>query len=402
MASTVTLEPVRRGGDTTIDGMLRAFWEQTWPEGASNARLALVTFETRVTRQGRDQVDARVQPEVYLVPSDLSTQSIFCIGSVQKVFTGTMLAARILDPKMKGYSPDALAKAWLPDEVARAGPNKKISRTTLGQLATHSSCLKRSVKGENYGLYNGEGAPDEAEIRAWLDDDHWIPHCEAGTKSSYSNWGSVTLGFAVARPDDYHYDTTLGRYILPSFGMTARFTNTRDSTVCVPGYGPDGTTEKQGKARGIRSSIDDMTSFLGHYLYYAIGRFYGALSGPELFPAEVVAKAMTHPVPAVKNVAFDWFIRTLHDGERQYTVYDKNGETNLQGFSSYAAFSTFPAMLPDLNPLSQVGVLVLTNKAMAGIKPKPTALGLQVLKHLLGFANTASHSEGDDELDSDD
>src|SRR5262249_47708446 len=108
MASTATLEPVRRGGDTTIDGMLRTFWEQTWPEGASNARIALVTFETRVTPQGRDQVDARIQPEVYLVPSDLSTRSIFCIGSVQKVFTGTMLAARILDPAMKGYHPDAL------------------------------------------------------------------------------------------------------------------------------------------------------------------------------------------------------------------------------------------------------------------------------------------------------
>ncbi|HEV3165420.1 MAG TPA: hypothetical protein VGZ22_15440 [Isosphaeraceae bacterium] len=92
----------------------------------------------------------------------------------------------------------------------------------------------------------------------------------------------------------------------------------------------------------------------------------------------------------------------LTNGQNSYTLYSKDGLTNAQGFSSYMGFVNFPAALPNINPLSQVGVIVLVNKAIDDKKATPTAFGKSIIKYLLGFPSAPVEAEDIHEPDYDD
>ena len=226
--------------------------------------------------------------------------SEYCIGSVQKVFTGTMLAGRILEGAQHPtppYALDAPVKLWLPRQVQEAPSTERIWHVTLAELATHTSCLKRTVPHQNHGLYGRGGAPDPLQIIEWLDNGNWLSPCKVRESVNYSNWGSLTLGFAVAQPCNYVYDDALATFIYPDFGMTPQFTNTFTSTVCVKGYLDDEKKkEATGLANGIRSSIAEMTQFVGHYLYYNLRYEAG---DHRNFAEREVHMALEPPLPGV-------------------------------------------------------------------------------------------------------
>jgi CubicO group peptidase (beta-lactamase class C family) len=398
MANTVTLQPPRTGKDGTIIEQVNTWCGDTWGQYLDKAKAALVTFRTVISGPpGSYNVD--IQPEVYTYPPGLDWSSGYCIGSVQKVFTGTMLAGRILQGPLNfpPYATDALVKQWLPPQVQNATATDHISHVKLADLATHTSCLTRKVKDENNGLYCPGGPPDQPQIDAWLNNSNWISGCKMGRDYHYSNWGSLTLGFAVAGPPDYVYDDALAEFILPNFGMSAPVTNSCTDTKCVRGYGQGGKNRlPPGTANGIRSSIAEMTQFVGNYLYYEIAPSYVTLGQTQEFAAQMVGLALQPPLPKVP-LGLDWFIRAFKVGEASYTLYDKNGMTGAQGFSSYVGFTEpFARSTPD--GLVQAGVLVLVNLAVDGGLNTPTAFGKSVLTYLLG--GTADRAAiADDEID---
>jgi CubicO group peptidase (beta-lactamase class C family) len=398
MPNTVTLHPATAGSNPNVLAALIDWVNATWKANAGNANVALVTLSTTESWQddSRQFVNVEIYPYIYTIPTVLAWTSGYVIGSVQKVFTGTMLAGRILQGLQNNpsYALDSPVKQWLP--LGDLAPDDKINSVTLAELATHTSCLVRSVKGEDNGLYCPGGAPNQTQIDAWCNNKNWLPNCTLGQNFNYSNWGSLTLGFAVAQPDDYDYDTSLGRFILPYFGMTAPVTNTCTNTVCVQGYGPGGNRPRPtGAAHGIRTSIAQMTSFVGNYLYYSIlGKFLQVAENQQ-FPVNMVSMALTPPLGTV-SLGLDWFIGDLTVGDAKYTLYDKNGMSGAQGFSAYVGFINTIDSWPHQS-LVQAGVLVMVNMAMRGDKPSPTGFGRSILTYL--FGGGIAVADADDEID---
>ncbi|HEY1506437.1 MAG TPA: serine hydrolase [Stellaceae bacterium] len=238
----------------------------------------------------------------------------------------------------------------------------------------------------------------------WLDNDYFLPNCTQGhAPAHYSNWGSLTLGFAVTKPDGYDYDTTLGKFILPFFGMTQPVTNTCIDTSCVPGYAAGGgRVRPSASAHGIRSSIAEMTNFVGNYLYYWIAPNFVLLS--DNTPTYWVTTALRPPIPGVAW-GLDWGINdkfSVPPQKTTYTLCDKNGMSGAQGFSSYVGMIN--TVNAPYGSVIQVGVLVLVNMAMKGVKPNPVDFGKGILRYLLGGEVPSQGykpvaSDDDEELD---
>jgi len=296
------------------------------------------------------------------------------------------------------YELNSVVRQWLPP-LGTLPVDAKINDVTLAELATHTSCLTRDVPGQNSGLYCPGGAPDQTQIDAWRDNKNWLPRCTMGQSRNYSNWGTLTLGFAVAQPDSYDYDASLAKFILPYFGMTKAITNTCPDTVCVQGYGPGGNhTRPKNSAHSIRTNIAEITSFVSNYLYYSILRQFVPVTEKQQFLVDMVDLALKRPIEFVA-VGLDWFISDFTVANASYTLFDKNGMSGAQGFSSYVGFINTPQSWPRQS-LIQAGVLVLVNMAMQGARPTPTALGKSILSYLLGGGLTVS--DDDEELEDSD
>ena len=429
MGAKITLQDAIAGSDQIMIDSLTNMVSDTW-SNPTDARVAVVVFKTTVLSGPRGKsVNVSIQPEYYTYGYEASsTESGFCIGSVTKVFTGTMLASRIVNdeiapgdpagsgqdggPGASGYSLSALARQWLPRRAKHH--DGRISTVTLGQLATMSSCLIDNLADQNvqdHGLYNGKNDPDVApnteQVDAWCDDSNWKApgKCSPGEKANYSNWGSLTLGFAVTQPDGYDYDTTLSNLINGPLGLSSA-TNTDVNTATWQAYNPKGKPAA-GKAHGIRSTRSDMTLFVGSYLYSMMKTVYadpqpGTKDG---LWSRITQLAITAPYSGVKW-GLDWGTSTLHVNEMQRDVplWSKNGMTPKQGFSSYVAFAQM-ATTGLVTVLGQVGVIVLVNKNMQGSVPNPVAYGNAVIGYLVGNTSKPTwepKSDPSDDLESDD
>jgi|GEM_PF-5221718 len=427
----ITLQEAIAGSDQIMIDSVKDMVSDTW-SNPTDARVAVVTFKTNVLMGERARsVNASIQPEYYTYGYEPSpTELGFCIGSVTKAFTGTMLAWRTVnddialgdptDPGQDGgpgtttYNLDALAQQWLPRRAKHH--DGRISTVTLGQLATMSSCMIDNLadqKVQDHGLYNGENNPDVApnheQVNAWCDDSNWKRprDCSPEKKANYSNWGSLTLGFAVTQPDGYDYDTTLSNLINGPLGLSSA-TNTDVNTATWQGYDKRGNPAP-GKAHGIRSTRSDMTLFVGSYLYYMMKTMYADLQSDtkDGLWSRITQLALSPPYSGV-NWALDWGIGTINIKNMKRNnvpLWSKNGMTPKQGFSSYVAFAQMATQLPGITILGQVGVIVLVNKNMQGSAPNPVAYGNAVIDYLVG--NTPKpiwepKSDPADDLESDD
>jgi CubicO group peptidase (beta-lactamase class C family) len=201
---------------------------------------------------------------------------------------------------------------------------------------------------------------------AWLNNHDWLQPCSMGKPPShYSNWGSLTLGFAVTQLDGYNYDKTLGSFILPNFGMTAQYTNTCADTPCVQGYRPGGGTKATGSAHGIRTNISEMINFVGNYLYYLVAPNFIQLSGNREVAAQMVGLALSPPLSKVPNWGLDWNINNnFQINDTSYQLFGKDGMSGAQGFSSYVGI--IETLRAPYGFVIQVGVLIMVNMACKG------------------------------------
>jgi hypothetical protein len=119
--------------DPAFVSQLATWVEDSWGHYSQNAQVFMVTFTV-------SQSPAAVSSSLYLYNANASDR--FMIGSVQKVFTGTLLAARQAASEQATYKDDDPAAPYL----NFSDPIGNIAVITLSDLATMTSRMERQIE----------------------------------------------------------------------------------------------------------------------------------------------------------------------------------------------------------------------------------------------------------------
>lgn len=317
----------------------------------------------------------------YQGKAKVTGDTVFQIGSITKVFSGTLYGVAM----GKGYAtPKTTAyKAFgSPASLAHATDFQKI---TLAQLATHTA-----------------GFPDEVDPRAadpLFAGSSTIPNTMITFYNSfktkpdcyqYSSAGFITLGYALADswPGALHgkYPSILDAEISKPLGLHC--TNTALPTACVPleSTGVELTkkpyTPAKHSATDIKSTGNDMLRWMEANL--------GVLTSTPQYLTSAIATAQkpegtfpncTNKKPVVVGLA--WQEVPLTGAPGTPTALTKNGATGYGGESSMMV----------IVPSKKVGIVILTNGLGAG-GPDALAksLAIKILTADGGGAVTAAAS----------
>ena len=196
-------------------------------------------------------------------PGQVSTTTVFEIGSISKAFTGVLLADMVLRGEV-GLD-DPVAK-YLPPGTRV--PEKDGVAITLRHLTTHTSGLPRMPG--NFAPGNPEDPYsdyDAAKLLAFLST-HQLRRAP-GTAYEYSNLGAGLLGWALANRARMPYSQLLRERILEPLGMRSSDVT---ETAAMQGRVASGH-DQMGEpthawhldalagAGAIRSTLDDMLRF---------------------------------------------------------------------------------------------------------------------------------------------
>jgi CubicO group peptidase (beta-lactamase class C family) len=290
------------------------------------------------------------------VPGD---DTIFEIGSITKVFTGTLLADRVLAGAVRLDDP---VQKYLADGLVV--PRRDDRNITLLHLATHTSSLP--VQPPLIGLFalasrtpdNPYSTFDRAKLKRTLADlrlDRPI-----GCRFEYSNLGVGLLGHALAGAGSY--EDLLAQRVTGPLGLadTRIRLSAEQQKRFAPGHTKDGkptspwTFACLEACGGVRSTARDLLVFID------------AAQGRRANPLDAAFRLAQQPWRQTgqenEYVGLCW-MREEPTGSRVLLWH--NGGTG--GYRSYLAFT----------PATGAGVVVLSNA------PHPLeALGTAVLKHL--------------------
>jgi beta-lactamase class C len=300
----------------------------------------------------------------------VTTDSIFNLASVGKLFATTLLAQAVKQSELS--LDDPVAKYIT--ELQQGGD---IRRVTLGQLASHTSGLPR-VPEQYERWHRGKYTfPDFVRfLNSWKAD----PDHEPGKQDIYSNAALVLLRVALERRFNMPFATLMQRRLTGPLGMTSTALPLPRALLsrAVQGYGPMGRPIGQPGQEGgnfawpgagqIYSSARDMATFLAANM--------GEL--PDQRPIEnamALAQQGVFKVNERFTQALAWQIINAGD----LTIVDKNG--GLQNTSTYIG----------LAPQQKLGVVILVNRGRQGA----TKAGRQIL-HALAQDRAEPLGEGAD------
>jgi D-alanyl-D-alanine-carboxypeptidase/D-alanyl-D-alanine-endopeptidase len=269
----------------------------------------------------------------------LSDKSIFEIGSITKVFTGTLLA----DMAARGVlAVDDPAQKHAP-EMMRL-PTRGEKPITLLDLSTHHSGLPR--------LPDNLAPKDPANpyvdytlerLNAFLQG--YTLTRDIGATFEYSNLGTGLLGAILANRAGTGYESLVRERILSPLGMT--MTGVQVSAAMAPesaiGHNAAGVPVPAWisgvlvGAGGLRSNVDDMLKFLD------------ANIGPPKSALERAMRTAHEPRRDAggMRIGLNWLTRTVG----QDRIVWHNGGTG--GFRTFIGF----------DPERQIGAVVLSNSA---------------------------------------
>jgi serine-type D-Ala-D-Ala carboxypeptidase/endopeptidase len=195
----------------------------------------------------------------------LGPKSVFEIGSINKTFTGTLLADMVA--KKEVALDDPISK-FLPQGVK--APSRNGIQITLLDLATHRSGLPRlpdnhtpADRANPYADYTIE------KLYAFLNS-HQLRR-DPGAEAEYSNLGFGLLGHLLARRAGKSYIALVQERIINPLGMTMTGYALEGSIAqwMTKGHNPRGdvvpfwfATEAIQGAGGLRSNMEDMLKYL--------------------------------------------------------------------------------------------------------------------------------------------
>lgn len=285
----------------------------------------------------------------------LDGKTVFEIGSISKVFTSLLLEDGVVRGELKLDDP---ASRFAPRGVVI--PQSGGRQITLVDLSTHTS-----------------GLPEDDDDFWGKNPDHPSAHYDVarlfrfagqaklshspGTAFDYSNFGTSVLGQLLARKAGEPYGQLVRDRITIPLGMKATTVAPPAGAPLAVGHNaalkpvPPFDAQAYDPAGGLRSTADDMLTFLGAELGY----------GKTPLARAMRAQWSTVRRPAINprvETALGWSVTLRPEGE----IIWHNGST--LGFRTFAGF----------NPKTGVGVVVLTNTATGG-RLGPDDIGLHLL-----------------------
>ena len=283
---------------------------------------------TKILSYGSAGLDAR----------PLGPKSVFEIGSINKTFTGALLAEAVRRGEAALEDP---VREFLPDHVSV--PSWEGREITLLDLTTHTSGLPRlpdnhvpADRRDPYADYTVE------EMYEFLSN-HELRR-EPGTEMEYSNIGVGILGHALARAAGMSFVDLVGERITGPLGMDMTGYALEGAVAEWMTRGHSGgnvvpywfATEAIQGAGGLRSNAEDMLRYLEANL------------GPPESDLERSMRVAQQPHRSVGDGVdggLGWGMRTTPDGR----VISHSGGTG--GFSTFMGF----------NPELGVGAIRLAN-----------------------------------------
>jgi beta-lactamase class C len=319
------------------------------PDGIGGVALAArVNAQTRFFNYGSADVAKK---------SPVTTDSIFNLASVGKLFAATLLAQAVKQGELRLDEPVA-------DYVTELAQGADIRRVTLAELASHTSGLPRGV--QNYepwhkGKYS---LPDFIRfLQSWkADKDH-----QPGKQYLYSNAAFVLLRIALERRFNVPFATLMRQRLTQRLAMSSTALPLPAALLsrAVQGYGAKGRPvgapgEEQGalsfpSAGQIHSSARDMAALLTASL--------GELGDHRaLEDAMALAQRGVFTVSPQFTQALAW---QVVKGD-SITIVEKNGGLNNS--------STYIGMVPQ----KKIGLLILSNRW----RQPATRVGREILYEL--------------------
>ncbi|MEJ7810699.1 MAG: serine hydrolase [Gemmatimonadaceae bacterium] len=271
----------------------------------------------------------------------LDGNSVLEIGSVTKVFTGTLLASMVARGDVR--LDDPVAK-YLPATVKV--PERGGKQITLLDLATQSSGLPRLPSNlRPKDATNPYADYSEAQMYEFLSG-YTLPR-DIGSRYEYSNLGMGLLGHALARRAGKSYEALVTERILQPLGMSdTRVTLTPAMRArLTPGHDMAGKPVANwdlptlAGAGALRSTVNDMLTFLAANVATGAGPL--SMVMPQ-------ARLSRHPTDNPNlSIGLAWH---LLKGPGREIVWH-NGGTG--GYHSFIAF----------DPAARTGVVVLSNSS---------------------------------------
>ncbi len=268
----------------------------------------------------------------------VNEHTIYEIGSISKVFTGILLAQKVVDGQMKTEDP---AQKYLPASVAL--PMRDGKQITLGHLSDHTSALARMPTNftpkdpaNPYADYTVE------QMYAFLKG-YTLPR-DIGAQYEYSNLAQGLLGHILSLKAGSSYEELMIRNIAAPLGMkeTKITFDEKMKQNLAMGYSQGVQVSNWdiptlAGAGAIRSSVHDMLIFLSANLGLKTSAFY---------PAMQLSHQARHDKPGGgTRVGLGWHISKGAEGD----VIWHNGGTG--GYRTFAGFVKETGK----------GVVVLTN-----------------------------------------
>ncbi|QSQ24799.1 serine hydrolase [Pyxidicoccus parkwayensis] len=292
--------------------------------------------------------------------------TLFIIGSVQKTFTNTLAAARIVEGKM---TLEDQVTRFLPGEVGKEG--SVIRQVTPANLGTMTAAMPgANVPGQPaHALYMGQ-PPTPQLLDFWKT---FNPERHIGTSYLYSNVSEVTQGFTTVGAAGIKYMDLFEQDVRGPLGM-------RSTVVDVNGISPERIAQgytaagKKVAFRGVgfNSTASDMLSFLE-------GNLFRVQSMPLLtYRAMSLAHQPRFQIAPGLSIGMAWYTHEVGQGA---SVVSKAGGN--AGFLAWIGFM----------PRFQAALVLLTNghlstskAADAGSAPKTLpATGRDILLEAVGI-----------------
>lgn len=288
----------------------------------------------------------------------VTTDTIFGIGSVTKVFITSLLGLCVLDGSCHLDDPII---SYLPDLAGAS--NLPIGQVTLQHIATHTSSLPRDP--QDLGVN-----PDSPTARdnLWSALQAWTPDYPIGTQYLYSNLAYGLLREGMGNAFGSGFGNAVAGNITVPMGMIDTVINLSGSQSLrfAQGYNSNGqpvtyaNPENYLDGGPLLSTTSDMLIFLRANL----GETNTGASS-NLLAAMQFAQQGYFPVNANFTQGLGWEVRSLNS----FPMINKNG--SVDGFVSYVA------MLPQ----QKIAIVILANQTGA----YPNATGNAILSDILGL-----------------
>lgn len=284
----------------------------------------------------------------------VTSETIFEIGSITKVFTALLLADMVRH-----------GEVGLDDPVARHLPGDfrvpvvEGRQITLADLATHTSGLPRMPPYPGTPLspawFEAIARFSVEDFKAWLAD--LRPQRPAGSRWEYSNVGYALLGMALAHRGGRPYETLMRTRVIDHLGLqdttfhptAAMKTRLAEGHDLALGPLPPFNLGALAAAGGLHSTPRDMSRFAAAILS-------GSSAG--IAPDEQLLLTVRRPAPPIAGVqALGWEVLDAPGGAFVSKDGVTTGQTASMVFDPEArvAIVAFSNTLPDLRSSTPSG-----------------------------------------------